>query len=133
MANNYSVTIHIAGAGTKLKNGGESAFGHMWYELDRGDGSKPESYGFAPKEEYHGNPFAPGKVYKDDSDNYDPDHYTKRIEITEDQLKLMQDFAKDADENGFDFYKDLNSGCVDFTSGINSVEAGKDHLFIKTA
>lgn len=91
MANNYSVTIHIAGAGTKLKNGGESAFGHMWYELDRGDGSKPASYGFAPKEEYHGNPFAPEKVYEDDSDNYDPSHYTKRIEITEIQFNAIRD------------------------------------------
>ena len=34
-----TVTIYIADGGTKLANGTPSEYGHMWYSLNKGDGS----------------------------------------------------------------------------------------------
>ncbi|AAO29915.1 hypothetical protein D1605_011180 [Xylella fastidiosa subsp. fastidiosa] len=57
----YTVTINIAGRGTWLKNAGDnkpgqSAVGHMWYEISDGNGNN-NSYGFAPDKTHHDNPF----------------------------------------------------------------------------
>lgn len=48
------LTINIADRGTSLQSGGASATGHMWFTLDKGDGSMPESFGFAPDGQHEG-------------------------------------------------------------------------------
>jgi len=61
---NKAVTVHIAPMGTPLNDGGESAVGHMWYELHDGKGGS-SSYGFAPATS--GQAFGPGAVYTNDT------------------------------------------------------------------
>lgn len=70
-----SVTINIAGRGTTLSQGGVSSVGHMWFELNNGAGGPSESYGFAPDAQHHGDPFAPGEIYRNDSSNYKSKEY----------------------------------------------------------
>ena len=43
--------------------------GHMWYVIEDGSGQS-YSFGFAPKQENQGKPFAPGKVYTNDLAHY---------------------------------------------------------------
>jgi hypothetical protein len=139
----YYVTVNIANAGTELKlEGGASTVGHMWFSLDKGDGSVPSSYGFAP--EQHGRAFAPGKVYDTDSKNYATTYYTKTIEISKSQYDVMSNFgdvtlkgAADSTihvtdvagkDQSFELnYNGLTNSCIDYTlkglqiGGINPV------------
>lgn len=110
-----SVTINIAGRGTKLAGGGESAVGHMWYELTDDQG-QTTSYGFAPDEEHHGSPFAPGQVYNNDNTNYQSTEYSRTIEVTDEQFAAMQAFGQDPAAGGFSMrYNGLSNSCIDFT------------------
>ncbi|WP_326937897.1 calcium-binding protein [Frateuria sp. Soil773] len=85
----------------------------MWYELNDGFGNT-ESYGFAPIE--HGSPFSDGRVYVDDSSNYESRAYTRTIEISQNQYEVLQSFGRDPASYGFDlYYNGLDNSCVDFT------------------
>lgn len=53
----YTATINISGRGAPLLGGGESSFGHMWFELN--NNGITTSYGFAPDVNHPGQPFAP--------------------------------------------------------------------------
>ena len=111
-----TVTINIAGRGTGLSQGGSSAVGHMWYELNAGAGATSESYGFAPGPQYHGEPFAPGGVYKNDSSNYQTRDHSRTIDITQDQYDAMKSFGENPANFGFDMkYNGLTNSCIDFT------------------
>jgi Ca2+-binding RTX toxin-like protein len=122
-----TVTVHIAGPGTQLKNDGTgnpgtSSVGHMWYDLNDGSGNTA-SYGFAPVE--HGDPFGPGQRYDNDSSNYQTRDYSRTIEITQAQYDAMKNFGENPAANGFVDYNGLTNSCVDFTwkalelSGLN--------------
>lgn len=99
----YTVTVYIAYPGTPLKQGGTSDFGHMWYQLNDGNGNQ-KSYGFAPDENNHGQNAAPGQVYHDDNDTYlntgTPIH-ARTIEITEAQYNAMKFFGDEPTKSGF--------------------------------
>ena len=141
-----TVTINIAGQGTLLANGETSSFGHMWYELNDGNGGQTESYGFAPDNNYYAWPFpdnfnfegipvAPGRVYDTDSDNYKSLDYSQTLEISQDQYEAMRNFANNPTEFGFNnFYDGLENSCVDFTwkalelGGLNPNEFQGDLL-----
>ncbi|RYZ85525.1 MAG: hypothetical protein EOP04_15770, partial [Proteobacteria bacterium] len=111
-----TVTINIAGRGTGLSQGGSSAVGHMWYELNAGAGATSESYGFAPGPQYHGDPFAPGGVYKNDSSNYQTRDHSRTIDINQGQYDAMKSFGENPANFGFDMkYNGLTNSCIDFT------------------
>ena len=63
----FTVTIYIADRGTTLAEGGTSAVGHMWLSITNSNGNV-ESFGFAPLN--HGEAFGPGKIYENDTSNY---------------------------------------------------------------
>lgn len=123
-----AVTVHIASRGTPLAEGGESAVGHMWYELHDSNGNS-SSYGFAPA--VHGEAFGPGKVYRNDTDNYLDRAHMRTFEISQAQFDKMKDFGDDpngkkwrgktdkaAGVKGQYFnekYNGLNNSCIDFT------------------
>jgi hypothetical protein len=110
-----TVTINIAGRGTPLADGTTSYRGHMWYSLTDVSGSA-KSYGFAPDEQHHGSPFAPGKVYTSDNTNYQSREYSKTIEITQAQYEAMRNFGDRPQDFGFSTsYNVLNNSCIDFT------------------
>ncbi|WP_190287700.1 calcium-binding protein [Massilia sp. NR 4-1] len=111
-----TITINIAGRGTLLANGEKSSVGHMWFELNDGAGGPIESYGFAPDASHHGDPFAPGQVYRDDSKNYKGRDYFRTIDITEAQYNEIKKFAENPETAGFTrYYNGLNNSCIDFT------------------
>ena len=123
-----AVTVHIASMGTKLAEGGESAVGHMWYELHDSKGNS-SSYGFAPAE--HGQAFGPGSVYKNDTSNYLDRAHMRTFEISQAQFNKMQAFGEDpngsrgrrsrndaAGVRGSYFdekYNGIDNSCIDFT------------------
>ncbi|MFC6205581.1 PAAR-like domain-containing protein [Psychrobacter urativorans] len=123
-----AVTVHIASMGTKLAEGGESAVGHMWYELHDSKGNS-SSYGFAPIE--HGQAFGPGRVYKNDTSNYLDRAHMRTFEISQAQFNKMQVFGEDpngsrgrrsrndaAGVRGEYFdekYNGIDNSCIDFT------------------
>lgn len=110
-----NVTVHIAESGTKLKDGGRSLPGHMWYEITDSNG-KSTSYGFAPDEEHEGRPWGPGQVYDSDSANYTTTAYSRTIEITQAQYDALKSFGDDPAAGGFDlYYRGLSNSCIDFT------------------
>ncbi|MET3449667.1 calcium-binding protein [Ralstonia sp. 1138] len=126
------VTVNIANAGTPLSDGNTSSVGHMWYSLDKGDGSQPSSYGFAPDENHHGQPFAPGQVYSNDNSNYTSTYYTRTVEISQAQYDAMKNFGEatrigmpdstvhvnDINGKGESFtlhYNGLTNSCIDYT------------------
>jgi hypothetical protein len=89
-----TITINIAGRGTRLADGTQSATGHMWYSLNDGSGNPPASYGFAPDSLHEGKPIAPGEVHRDDDTNYQSRDYTKTIEITDTQYNDIKSFGE---------------------------------------
>ena len=109
----------MAPIGTPLSGGGTSAVGHMWYTLDKGDGSTPLSFGFAPITS--GTPLGAGKPDNNDNDNYlntDPTKpivTTTPIEITQLEYDRLKAFGQDPANFGFStFYNGLSNSCVDF-------------------
>ncbi len=121
------LTVNIANSGTSLAGGGTSAVGHMWYSLNDGQGGPDYSYGFAPDEDHHGSPFAPGKVYATDNEDYQSRYYSRTIEISQAQYDAMKEFgdtavSADTDSTisvgGVNFtlhYNGLANSCIDFT------------------
>lgn len=92
------LTVHIAPAGTAEFDSvagesiGHSIAGHMWFTLTNNDGDSFD-YGFAPDDAHQGKPFAPGKVYHDDSKTYAGGIYEKKVPISDSQFNAMQSFA----------------------------------------
>ncbi|WP_428422559.1 hypothetical protein [Methylibium sp.] len=115
------ITIKIANAGTPLTTGGQSSVGHMWFTLSNGPTS--QSYGFAPDEQHHGNPFAPGQVYTTDDAVYSGAFSERIIEISDSQYNAIRDFASDPSAAGFSTrYNGITNSCIDFT--WKALEAG---------
>ena len=111
-----TITINIAGRGTRLADGTQSATGHMWYSLNDGSGNPPASYGFAPDSLHEGKPIAPGEVHRDDDTNYQSRDYTKTIEITDTQYNDIKSFGENPSADGFDLdYNGFSNSCIDFT------------------
>lgn len=121
----YAVEIIIAAPGTPLidkKTGSQEVIdgvpqtsgpGHMFYVL-RAPGQQPQSYGFAPIE--HGSVNGQGKVMNDDATIYKDPHYSRTLEISEEQYKKLEAFGTYPSKYGFDLqYKDVRHNCVDFT------------------
>lgn len=110
----YTVTVNVAGAGTPLNNGRESAAGHMWYET--GGGTNDQSYGFGPKDGNKKPWLGPGKTNNEDSQHYLDRDYTRTIEITKEQYDKLNDFGSKPQNYGFDLgYDGLKNSCIDFT------------------
>lgn len=121
----YTVEIVIAAPGTPLidkKTGRQevtegvpqtSAPGHMFYVL-HGPNGESQSFGFAPVE--HGKIQGQGKVMNDDAAIYKDPHYSRTLEISEEQYKKLQAFGTEPRRFGFDLrYQDVRNNCVDFT------------------
>jgi hypothetical protein len=47
------LTVYIAGRGTPLKEGGTSAFGHMWFSIEE-EGSPLKNFGWASQPAFGG-------------------------------------------------------------------------------
>ncbi len=120
----YTVEIIIAAPGTPLidRNGSPiivdgvaqtSAPGHMFYVL-HGPSGDSQSFGFSPVE--HGSMNGPGKVSGGDASEYKDPHYSRTLEISEQQFKKLEAFGSDAKKHGFGMhYEDVRHNCVDFT------------------
>ncbi|WP_167796770.1 XVIPCD domain-containing protein [Stenotrophomonas maltophilia] len=120
----YTVEIVIAAPGTPLvdEKGVQkvvdgvpqtSGPGHMFYVL-HGPDKTTRSFGFAPSE--HGSMNGPGEVMKTDATEYKNPHYSRTLEISEQQYKKLESFGAHPDKYGFDLqYKDVRHNCVDFT------------------
>lgn len=120
----YTVEIVIAAPGTPLvdERGVQkvvdgvpqtSGPGHMFYVL-HGPDKTTRSFGFAPSE--HGSMNGPGEVMKTDATEYKNPHYSRTLEISEQQYKKLESFGAHPDKYGFDLqYKDVRHNCVDFT------------------
>lgn len=108
-----TVTIHIAGRGTRLADGSPSLVGHMWIGLE--NGTAVHSYGFGPDGAHEGQPFAPGRFYDDDHETYTGRHYQKRIAIGASQYQAMRDFGREPARYGFaSYYNGFTNSCVHF-------------------
>lgn len=120
----YTVEIVIAAPGTPLvdERGVQkvvdgvpqtSGPGHMFYVL-HGPDKTTRSFGFAPTE--HGSMNGPGEVMKTDAAEYRNPHYSRTLEISEQQYRKLEAFGAHPDKYGFDLqYKDVRNNCVDFT------------------
>ncbi|MFV7456768.1 XVIPCD domain-containing protein [Stenotrophomonas geniculata] len=120
----YTVEIVIAAPGTPLvdERGVQkvvdgvpqtSGPGHMFYVL-HGPDKTTRSFGFAPTE--HGSMNGPGEVMKTDAVEYRNPHYSRTLEISEQQYRKLEAFGAHPDKYGFDLqYKDVRNNCVDFT------------------
>ena len=120
----YTVEIVIAAPGTPLvdERGVQkvvdgvpqtSGPGHMFYVL-HGPDKTTRSFGFAPAE--HGSMNGPGEVMKTDAVEYRNPHYSRTLEISEQQYRELEAFGAHPDKYGFDLqYKDVRNNCVDFT------------------
>ncbi|MDK4627444.1 hypothetical protein QG055_09555, partial [Kingella kingae] len=110
----YTVTINIAAPKTKYEDGEPSFAGHMWYEVHDRSNNKSNSYGFAPIK--HGEADGPGEPKYDDSSKYQGRYFTKTIEITEDQYKILNDFGRYPEKYGFNMhYNAATNSYVDYT------------------
>jgi len=120
----YTVEIVIAAPGTPLMgpDGNQritdgvlqtSMPGHMFYVL-RGPDGVAKSFGFAPVE--HGSMNGPGDVINSDAGEYKNPHYSRTLEVTEEQFRKLEAFGTDAKKHGFGMhYEDVRHNCVDFT------------------
>ncbi len=58
----------------------------------------------------------PGEVMKTDAVEYRNPHYSRTLEISEQQYRKLEAFGAHPDKYGFDLqYKDVRNNCVDFT------------------
>jgi hypothetical protein len=133
----YTVTIYTAAPGTPLlasKTGqprigedGEpltSQAGHMFYVIS--DGSKRNSYGFAPVKDGDFN--GPGRLADDDEAVYTNPRYARTLEITKKQYDKLKAFGEDFAGHGFKpHYNGLYRNCVDFTwKGLDQAGIHRD-------
>jgi hypothetical protein len=110
----YLIHIYIAAPGTPLllPPYGTSTPGHMFYVTEHG--AEKTSYGLAPIK--HGDFNGPGKVYKDDDQNYENPLYRRTLEITKEQYQKLKNFGDKPERFGFStYYADVRNNCVDFT------------------
>jgi hypothetical protein len=97
-----------------------SIAGHMWYTIRNDDGTEVHNYGFAPKAEFEGRPFAIGEPHKNDQSRYQIDletgdrQYTN--DITQEQFRQLYDFGENPSQYGFKLerYNIISNSCVDF-------------------
>ena len=126
MSKRYTVTMLVAAPGTPLKSGGTSAAGHVYHVIS--DGEKKASYGFAPSE--HGASSCPGKVYREDLDNYLNPLYQRKLEISESQYDKLKEFGGNPHQHGFSMqYNGATNSCIDFMwSGLNHADIHRNNL-----
>ena len=123
-----TITINTAAPGTSLADGSIAAGGHMWFELDDGQGqvASMESFGWVPQGRHQR-----GHVTGNDSDNYQDKSYSKSIMISARQYQSMLAFARDPLSYGFaSHYNVIGNSGIDFTwralqeGGLRSTHAG---------
>jgi len=123
-----TITINIAAPGTSLADCSIAVGGHMWFELDDGQGqlASMESFGWAPQGRSQR-----GQVTGEDSDSYQAKSYSKNIMISARQYQRMLAFARDPLSFGFaSHYNVISSSGIDFTwralqeGGLQPVHAG---------
>ena len=97
-----------------------STAGHMWYTIKSDDGTQVYNYGFAPKDEFEGKPFAEGKPYTDDQSRYqiDPESGDRQYiaNITQEEFDKLYNFGEDPSKHNFNLekYNIFKNSCVDF-------------------
>ena len=108
-----TITINIAPPGNMLADGSINIAGHMWFELDDGQGleSSAESFGWtaAPAGRH-------GQVERHDSNNFQGKSYSRTISISPLQYTSMIAFARAPVAFGFDpVYHMISNNSIDFT------------------
>lgn len=94
--------INIANAGTAFNGGDSRSAGHMWVVLGAGDGSPPQSFGFAPCQAYYGWPVAPGEVCTTEESRCPQVCCSQTIQIASEQYEVVKAFAENPAAYGFD-------------------------------
>ena len=108
-----TMTVYVAPRGTPLLAGGTSAVGHMYYTLTDGNGTT-YSYGFAPAA--HGEAFGPGRVYTNDSTNYQGFAYQREIPISESQFQSVLAWSEVTKLTGsYGNYAGIGNNCITYT------------------
>lgn len=108
-----TITINIASPGTMLADGSIAIEGHMWFELDDGQGraSSMESFGWTALPASR-----QGQVERHDSDRHQAKIYSRAIRITALQYTGMIAFARAPVSFGFDaVYNMISNNSIDFT------------------
>lgn len=108
-----TITINIASPGTLLADGSTMIGGHMWFELDDGQGSATSmtSFGWIPQPDSRH-----GQVTNNDSNNYQRKSYSRTIRISPLQYRNMIAFARDPRSHGADSIYDLTrNNSIDYT------------------
>ena len=81
--------------------------------LDKGDGSPPEFYGFAPAPPNHA--AGQGQVTRNDMQAYADLNYGRTITINEEQYNKLRDFGQNPEKYGFNTnYLAIGNNCNDF-------------------
>lgn len=107
-----AVTIYIAHTLTSLSTGGYSKTGHIWIGVTDSNG-QTQHFGFAPVA--HSDAYGPGKIFRDDNVTYNVFHYTRTIQITDDQYNRIIDFAHpNTSSYEGSTYDGVFNNCVDF-------------------
>ncbi len=105
------MTVYVAVAGTPLRGGGYSNFGHMWFSVNNGSGER--SYGFHPTIGL--TPIGPGHVSFNDNNDYLSVDYQKSFFVTQSQYDSLVSFGNNPTGFAFSlFYNGLSNSCVDF-------------------
>lgn len=127
----YTVTVYVAAPGTPIrKENGEtqpSRSGHVYYSIS--DGKSTSGYGFAS---VHGEYDGPGRIVRNEYENYQKPLYRRTLEITQDQYRKLQDYGDTGvlgKEAHFDLhYNAGHNSCVDFVwKGLNHAGIHKRH------
>ena len=115
-----TMTIYIAPRGTPLADGGTSQVGHMYYTLTDSNGVT-YSYGFAPA--VHGEAFGAGRVYTNDSVNYQGYQYKRDIPISESQFQSVLAWSELTKLTGsYGDYAGVGNNCITYT--FDAMKAG---------
>lgn len=96
------ITVNVARAGHPILGGTDtSTAGHMWITMPDGTTTG----------------YAPGGETDRDGNTYDPGYYSQEVELTDAELKRLQDFVNNPSEHGFgeDDYNAAWNSCVDYT------------------
>ncbi len=116
----YSVTIHLAAPGTRLRGGGTSLTGHMY--LVTHHGVDESSYGYQPAGDEAralaaaaGSKEVPGDIATSDVRDYLNPYYSRTLEITKEQYDKIREFGTDPRSHGFEMnYRFTDNSCTDF-------------------